>query len=300
MPEHRGDWPEYVKPGARKAFRDMYPELPAQYTKYLNILTSSRMFEEDLVASGLGTAALKPEGANILMDRPQHRGKVTYTHLTHALGYEVTEELWEDDLFGIVVPPGSKDLARSLRDAEERIAAGVFNNAFTTQLTYDGVSLINTAHPTATVNTQSNRPAADVDLSMTALQAALESFMDLENDRELKIHLTPSMLVVPVPSVWIAHELLESEFAPFTADNTKNIVASQGGLSPSVYNYLTDSDSWYILASKGQHQLNFFWRRKPTFDDDFDKKAGVLAFFSKARFSAGATDWRGIYGSTGA
>lgn len=298
----RGDWPDYIKPGARKAFRDSYPELPAQYPALYSVLTSQRAFEEHLVSTGLGTAVLKPEGVDVMMDKPFHRGKVRFDHLTYGLGYEATEEIAEDDLYNIVVPPSSRALGRSIRDTEERIAAGPFNNAFSTQLGYDGVSIINTAHPTATSATQSNRPATDVDLSMTALQAALESFMDMENDRGLKIKLMPRWLVISPANVWLAHELLESEFAPFTADNTKNIVASMGGLTPFVYNYLTDADAWYVIADKGGPEFGFvfFWRRRPTFDDDFDKKAGVLAFYVKARFSVGVTDWRGIYGSSGA
>lgn len=295
----RGDWPDYIKPGARKAFRDHYPELPAQYPTFFTVLPSQRAFEEHLVSVGLGTAVLKPEGVDVMMDKPFHRGKVTASHLTYGLGYEASEEIVEDDLHGVVVPPSSRALGRSLRDTEERVSAGAFNNAFSTQLGYDGVSIINTAHPTATSATQSNRPATDIDLSMAGLQAALEHFMDLEDDRGLKIHLMPSRLVISPSQVWLARELLESEFVPHTADNTKNTVA--GSLTYSVYNYLTDADAWYVMTEKAgpEYGFIFWWRRKPTFDDDFDKKAGVVAFFAKARFSVMITDWRGIYGSSG-
>lgn len=299
MPATRGEWADHIKPGARAAFADEYPELEAQYTQLFNVLTSERAFEDDLVSTGLGTAGQRPEGEPVPTDQPRPRGKVRYTHLGFALGYDVTQEAADDELYGAIVPPSSRFLAAAMRDAEEREAAAIFNNAFSTQQAYDGVSLLNNAHPTLGAGDLANRPATDIDLSVTALQASIERFMDLKTDRGLRIRFNPSRLVHPVSSFWLAREILQSEFKPFTANNEINVLR-QMGLTPFPYQYLTDDDSWYVVSDKANHKLNFFWRERPNMDDDFDKKTRTLTFMIFARFIAGVTDWRGIDGSSGA
>lgn len=298
MPAVRSEWPDHLVPGARRSFASEYKELPAEYPRYFNIESSSRAFEEDLVSTGLGTAALKPETVKIALDKPVPRGKVRYTHVTFGLGYEVSEELKEDELYAAVVPPSSRFLARAMRDTEETQAAAVFNNAFTSQQAYDGVSLIDVAHTTQGAGTLANQPATDIDLSVAALQAGMERFMLLKDDRGLRISLTAAQVVHHPVNYWLAREILGSDKKPFTANNEPNVLGKEG-LVPSTYKYLTDTDSWYLLAAMGQHQLNFFWRRNPRMGDDFDKTAMVLAMFISARFSHGSTDWRGIDGSTG-
>lgn len=300
MPATRPEWADHLVPGARKSFANEYPRLPAEYVQLVNIETSSRAFEEDLVSTGLGTAAEKPEGEEVARDKPVPRGKVKYTHTGFGLGYEVTEELVEDELYGAVVPPSSRFLAAAMRDAEEVTAAAIFNNAFTTQQAYDGVSLINTTHPTVGAGDLANQPAVNIDLSVTALQGSVERFLLLKDDRGLRVRMVPSVVAVHPTNKWLASEILESEFKPFTANNEINAIAREG-LQSFVYRYLTDTDAWYVLASKGMHQINFFWRRRPRFDDEFiSKNAGLQLFFVTARFVAGATDWRGIDGSPGA
>ncbi len=300
MPTSRSDWPEHVKPGARKAFHNEYPQLPAEYPRYFNIETSSRATEFDLVSAGLGTAATVSEGQEIPLDQPIYRGKVTYTHLKYGLGYEATEELKEDDLYKKIVPAASRDLARSMRDTEETQAATVYNLAFTTQQAYDGVSLIDVAHPGAGGGAdQANQPATDIDISVPALQAALERAMLMQDDRGLRIKIQYSQLVHHPNNFWLVREILQSDKKPFTSNNEPNIVGQQG-IEPSTWRYLTDTDAWFLLASKGQHMINFFWRRQPRFRDVFDERAEVLQFLTSMRFSFGATDWRGIDGSTGA
>jgi phage major head subunit gpT-like protein len=298
MPAVRGAFNKEIAPGARKAFADEYKELPAEYTDIFNIETSSKAYEEDLVATGLGVAVEKPETVEVALDVPKHRGSVKYTHLTYGLGYEVSQELVEDDLYGVVTKPSSKYLARSLREAEETLAFNVINLAATTQQAYDGVSLLNASHPIVGGGTLANRPAADVDLSITALQQSVERYMSLTTDRGIKIVMQPAILAVPIQNFWLANEILRSEFKPFTANNEINVLR-QMGMTPVEFRHITDTDSWYTIAPKGQHKLNFFWRRKPQFDDDYDKKRQIALMMITARFIAGVTDWRGIDGSIG-
>lgn len=299
MPAVRAAFNKEIAPGARKAFADEYQDLPAEYVDIFNIETSSKAYEEDLVATGLGVAVEKPETTDVPLDVPKHRGSVKYTHLTYGLGYEVSQELVEDDLYGVVTKPSSKYLARSLREAEETLAFNIVNLAATTQQAYDGVSVLNAAHPLVGGTTLANRPAADIDLSVTALQQSVERYMNLTTDRGIKIVMSPVMLAVPVSNFWLANEILRSEFKPFTANNEINVLR-QMGMTPKEFRHITDSDSWYTLAAKGQHKLNFFWRRKPQFDDDYIKRRQIALMMITARMTAGVTDWRGIDGSIGA
>lgn len=305
----RGAFDDLLVPGANQVFVDDYNELPSFYDSVFNIETSTRAFEDDLVLTGVGIAVEKPEGEEITFDRPKFRGKVRYINTTFGLGYEITREAVEDDLYGALNSQGAANLARSMREAEEVSAASIFNNAFDTVFAYDGISLINTDHPDVFGGTQSNRPAADEDLSVAALKAATERFFDLKTDRGMRISLAPANLIVPSQNWWNAVEILGAPYvtgagnvSPGTGepgDFTPN-VTMQMGLSPFMWRYLTDPDSWYLTAPKAQHRLKWFWRRQPSPASGFDPRAEVSWFGITARFSVGATDWRGIDGSSGA
>jgi hypothetical protein len=298
MPAVRGNFEALITPGAKKAYMDEYNELPAIYPSLLNVETSSQAFEDDLVLTGLPIAVSRAEGTPIPMDRPVFRGRVRYIHTGYGLGYEITREAVEDDLYGKISKPGSQNLARSMREAEEVSAHGLFNNAFTTVQAYDGVSLLNTAHPGVGLNvTFANRPVAAVDLSVPALQASLERFMLLRNDRSLRINMMPTTLLVSVFDWWLAREILESKFEPTTNLNRVNVV--EGILTPVKSPYLTDPDAWFVMAPKGVHKLKMYWRRKPDPVSGFDGRNEVSWFGITARWSNGATDWRGIDGSEG-
>lgn len=297
----RGAFDDLLTPIARRAFVDEYNELEAEYPSFFNIDTSGRAFEEELVLTGLGVAVEKAEGEPIFFDRPKFRGKVRYIHSGFGLGYEITREAVEDDLYKALTSKASTNLARSMREAEEVTGAAVFNNAFTTVQAYDGVSLINTAHPLVqSGQTLPNRPAADEDLSIGALKSATERFFNLQTDRGLPIVLAPRMLVVPLQNWWNAQEVLGAPFFSTGAQGefTPN-VSMQMGLTPTMYRHLTDPDSWYLLADKPRHTLQFFWRRRPDPVNGFDGRAQVAWFGITARFTAGVTDWRGIDGSPG-
>lgn len=305
MPIVRGQFDEFLAPGANRVFIDEYNKLPTFYSQMLNVDSSGRAFEEDLVSTGLGIATTKPEGTNIALDRPAFRGKVRYTHATYALGYEITREAIEDDLYGALVSKGSTNLAQSMHEAVEVVGASIFNNAFSTMLSYDGVPLISTAHPGVGGLTQANRPSPDVDFSSTALQGALEVHMTRQTDRGTRVSLMPTDLWV-APQGWIpALEILKAEFRPNAVggtmgDETPNIIASETGLTPHWNPYLTDADAWFLINKNHPMAGRFYWRRKPENDSEYDKRAQIWWYAISARFSAGTTGWRWIYGSTGA
>ena len=300
MPAFRGSFDDLLAPGAYAVYSDEYEQLPAEYPDLVNVETTERAFEEAIITSGLGTTPQKPEGQDVAVDRPLPVGKVRMAVISYGLGYEVTHEMWQDDLYHAVADPSSRFLAQSGRDTEERMAFAMYNTAFTTQEAWDGVSLINDAHPTVDGSTQANRPNPDAALGIASIQASIERFRLLKNERGLHIRMVPANLLVPTQLEWLADEILGSPHKPFTADNTINVTAGgRIGLTRKTGTYLTSTTAWYITVDKSKHKLKFFWREKPNMDRDFDKKARIAIFMNFFRFGTASFDWRGIDGSTG-
>lgn len=300
MPTVRGDFSALLVPGAKSVYVDAYNALPAQYPTVFNIDTSGRAFEDDLVLTGLGVAVTRAEGEAIAFDRPRYRGKVRYIHAGYGLGYEITREAVEDDQYGALNSSGAKNLALSMRAAEETTGWGIFDGAFTTIMAYDGVSLINTAHPLGDGNTLANQPTAATNISVSALKASLERFWSLTTDRGIKITMVPVMVVVSHMNWWATQEILGAPYLSTGAQGqyTPN-VTEQMGLRPFKTNYLSDTNAWYCLASKAQHKLKWYWRRTPSPESGYDGRRGISWFGQTARWSAGVTDWRGVDGSAG-
>lgn len=308
MPVVRGQWDELLVPGANKVFLDEYPQLPALYPKIFAVDTSGKSYEDDLVATGMPIAVSKPEGEPIAFDRPKYRGKVRYLHAGYGLGYEITREAVEDDVYKALNSKSAANLAWSVREAEEVTAWNIINLSFTTVQAYDGVALCYSAHPTVN-STLANRPGTDEDLSTAALKASMERWWALTTDRGLKIQLLPTTLLVGNANMWAAQEILQTQYITGAAtggevdtivsDRVVNLVGKLG-LTPMRSNYITDDDAWWTLGAKGVHKLKFYWRTKPANVNGLDARRQIFWYGIFARWSSGVTDWRGIDGSTGA
>jgi hypothetical protein len=297
----RGQWAENLAIGAKAYFTDDYQELPATYPQIFDVETSGRAFEDDLVATGMPIVVSRPEGEPIAFDRPQFRGRVRYIHAGFGLGYEITEEAFDDDLYNTLNSKAATNLARSHRETEEIVAANVFNLGFTTVQAYDGVSLFNTAHPGVGI-TQSNR--SDVDLSVAALKAAMERYFNMRTDRNIRINMAPDRILVNHNNWWTLQEILGTQFltaagTPVNSDRMPNVVTNFG-LQPIMWRYLTDNDAWFLLASRAQLALRFYWRKRPMPVDGFEKRTRIFWFGIISRFTAGVTRWQGLDGSAGA
>lgn len=300
MPVVRGAFDKVIAPGALKAFTDEYGQLPAIYPEFMNVAATERAFEEVIITTGLATTPTKPESEEVAMDVPIQIGSLKMTILSYGLGYEVSHEMMADDLYGAVSDPASRFLAASQRDVEERIAHGPLNNAFTTQESYDGVSVINTTHTQNSGTVLANRPASAQALSFTALQASVERFRKLTTERDLKIKMRPTETWVPIELRWLLDEILGSSQKPFTAENTMNVMAGgKVGLTAHDSEYLTSATAWFNFAPKAKHQFHFFWRERPNMGRSFDDKTRDAAFMNFSRFGVVVWDWRGVDGSTG-
>ena len=291
----RGTLSSLLAPGLRKVIFDRYNQYPEQYSTIFRIGSSTRKDETDQTIGGLEAAGSKTEGASISYTSPIEGYEKTYTHATYGMGVRVTEEMYEDEQYGVMKKMAAA-LGRSARYTVETTAASVFNGGFT-NTGPDGYSFFYASHPLLGGSTFANRPSTEVDLSVAALKAGLTQLRKQVDDRNMLIAIKAQMLVVHPNDEWVAKEILNSAQAPYTADNEVNVL--RGALKLVVWDYLTDTDAWFIGCGKVDHEVNFFWRRKiaSQASDDFD--TGDAKFKVTGRWSSGYTDWRGWYGSTG-
>lgn len=297
-----------LAPGLRKIYYDELKERPLEYEAIFNIETSKRKYEDDYQMAGLGTMPQKAEGNAITYDDPLSGNTRRYTHLSWGLGFRITHEAYDDDLYGMLGKKMSSQLAKSARNAQEVHAFSILNGAFAASATasttaaanvFDTYSLCNVAHTRLGGGTQANRSSTDADLSVSSLQAAIDLFEGWTDERGISLVCRPRRLIIPYQTKWIAREILNSTAKPYTANNEINPLMDED-LSFMVSHYLTDSDSWFLIADKGVHSLNFFWREKPRFDNSDDFDTGDAKYKGYQRFIAGVSDWKGVFGSQGA
>jgi phage major head subunit gpT-like protein len=300
MPVYTTNFDELLEPGLRKIYGLAYGEWPTEYDKCFTMNTSKKASEYDLGMTGLGTMPTKPEGQPITYDTAYQGYKQTYTHTTRALGFQVTREMYEDDLYREIAKL-PKELARSARETVEIITANHLNNAFSNTYTgSDGLELCSTLHTTVAAGTYRNELSVAADLDATSLeQALIDIGTQFINDRGLKMAARPMKLIIHPANVWTAEKLLKSTLDPESAYNAVNPGKSSIPQGYMPMHYLTDADAWFILTDV-PNGLNFFWRRRPEFATDNDFDSENAKYKATMRFSSGWTDPRGIFGSPGA
>lgn len=294
----RGAYSHLLAPGFRKIVFETYNEAPLEGNQIVNMQTSNRAYEEDVNMGGFGTLLEKVEGGPIKYEDPTQGLPKRYVWRTYGLGFRITQEMMEDDLYGIVGNKLSRALGRSARHNFELVAAAPFNNAF--DANYYGfeanVPLISTLHATLRGGAAPNRPLADTDLDIVSLQAAVEHFHGLTDESGMRIVYTPRKLIVGVSNMWNAWQLTQNPNQPASPNSDINFIQKEG-LVTHVNHYLNDPDAWFIQAT--QHDVNYFDRRKPTFSNTDDFETGDAKYKLTRRNGSGFGDWRGMYGSPG-
>jgi len=295
-----GNHPKALWPGMHKFWGREYNEHPQEWSQIFDSQSSEKNYEEDAEVTGFGLAPRKAQAAAISYDSESQGATTRYTHVTYGLGYIVTREELEDNLYEIVSKRRIKALAFSVRQTEETVAANVLNRAFNTSYTGgDGKAMIVSDHATL-AGSQSNVLTAAADFSEASLEDLIIQIMQATNSRGLKIKLMPQKLVIPPAVAFDAHRVVKSALQSGTANNDANAVKDMGLVKDIVVNhYLTDSDAWF-LTTNAPNGLIRFNRRSTEFkqDNDFDTENAKAK--STLRFSLGWTDWRGIYGTPGA
>lgn len=286
-------------PGINRWYGKAYSEFPVEYDNIFSTRTSRKNFEEDVSISSFGLAQQKGEGTPVSYDSEQQGFVDRYTHAVFALGFIITKEMVEDDLYDVAGERKAQGLAFSMRQTKEVNGANIINRAFNASYTYgDGVSLINASHPNVAGGTWANQIATAADLSEAALEQACIDIGKYTNDRGLRIAVQPSKLIIPVDLEFEAKKILQTEYEVGTNNNTKNIVRTRFDKGLVMNHYLTDTDAWFIITNV-PNGMTYFERRSDSFSNDSDFDTDNAKFKATARYSFGCSDKRAIYGSAG-
>jgi len=289
-------------PGLNALFGLEYAKYGEEHKEIYETETSERSFEEETKLSGFSAAPVKNEGSAIAYDNAQEAWTARYNHETIAMGFSITEEAVEDNLYDSLSARYTKALARGMSYTKQVKAAFVLNNAFNSGVTYgDGVTLCSTAHPLISGGTNSNRPSTAADLNETSLENAVIQIAAWTDERGLLIAAKPKKLIIPPALQFVATRLLETELRVGTADNDINAIKNNGSIPGgySINNFLTDTNAWFLLTDVPNGLKHFV--RSPlanSMDGDFD--TGNVRYKARERYSFGVSDPLGIYGSPGA
>jgi hypothetical protein len=288
-------------PGLNALFGMEYERYGEEHKEIYETESSERSFEEETKLSGFSAAPVKNEGSAIQYDNAQEAWTARYTHETIGMGFSVTEEAMEDNLYDSLSSRYTKSLARAMAYTKQVKGAYVLNNAFNTAVTYgDGVTLCNTAHPLISGGVNSNRPTTAADLNETSLENAVIQIAGWTDERGLLIAARPKKLIVPPQLMFVATRLLETELRVGTTDNDINALKNNGSIPEGyrVNHFLTDTNAWFLMSDVPNGLKHFV--RTPlstSMDGDFD--TGNVRYKARERYSFGVSDPLGIFGSPG-
>lgn len=291
-----------LRPGVHQWFGTSYKRYDTEYDKIFEVLSSSMNFEQDVSIHGFGLASVKPEGSPIAFDVMQQGPKINYQHITYGLGFILTREAIEDNLYMQLAKSQSEALALSMKQTKEIVAANVLNRAFTSGYTgYDGVVLCSTAHVPSRGGAYSNAFSSSMDLSEDSLEQALITIAGLTDEAGLKMQAMGRKLIIPKELQFDAQRILKSDERTGTADNDINVISSQGYMPDGMFidHYLTDTDAWFVKTDVA-NGLRMFQRRDLMIDNDTQFDTDNVRYKATERYSVGWTDPRGIFGSAGA
>ena len=289
-------------PGLNALFGMEYSRYGEEHTEIYESETSERSFEEETKLSGFGQAPVKDEGAAIAYDNAQEAFTARYNHETIALGFSLTEEAVEDNLYDTLSARYTKALARSMANTKQVKAANVLNNGFSGGPTGgDGVTLFSTAHPLVSGGTNSNTQTTAADLNESSLENAVIQIAAWTDERGLLIAAKPRKLIIPPSLQFVATRLLDTELRTATADNDINAIKTNGAIPEgyAINHYLTDTDA-YFLTTDVPNGLKHFVRTPLTTSMDGDFDTGNVRYKARERYSFGWSDPLGMWGSQGA
>jgi len=288
-------------PGLNALFGLEYARYGEEHKEIFETETSERSFEEETKLSGFSAAPVKNEGSAIAYDNGQEVFTARYTHETIALGFSLTEEAIEDNLYDSLSARYTKALARAMSYTKQTKAAAVLNNGFNTSYPGgDGQPLFSASHPIVSGGTNSNTPSTQVDLNETSLEAAVIQIAAWTDERGLLIAAKPKKLVIPPSLMFVATRLLETELRVGTSDNDINAIKNNGAIPEgyTVNHFLTDTNGWF-LTTDVPNGLKHFVRTPMNTGMDGDFDTGNVRYKARERYSFGWSDPLGMWGSSG-
>jgi len=289
-------------PGLNALFGLEYARYGEEHKEIYETETSERSFEEETKLSGFSAAPVKNEGSAIAYDNAQEAWTARYTHETIAMGFSITEEAIEDNLYDSLSSRYTKALARAMAYTKQVKAAAVLNNGWASTVTYgDGQPLFSTSHPLVSGGTNSNTPSTQADLNETSLENAVIQIAAWTDERDLLIAARPRKLIVPPNLQFVATRLLETELRVGTNNNDINAIKNNGSIPEgyTINHFLTDTNAWFLTTDVPNGMKHFV--RTPlanSMDGDFD--TGNVRYKARERYSFGWSDPLGMYGSQGA
>ena len=288
-------------PGLNALFGLEYARYGEEHKEIYEVETSERSFEEETKLSGFSAAPVKAEGSAIAYDNAQEAFTARYNHETIALGFSITEEAIEDNLYDSLAARYTKGLARAMSYTKQVKAAATLNNGFSAQYAGgDGVALFSTAHPLVNGGVNSNTPATQADLNETSLENAVIQIAAWTDERGLLIAAKPRKLVIPPALQFVATRLLETELRVGTNNNDVNALKNNGSIPEgyTINHFLTDTNAWF-LTTDVPNGLKHFVRTplQNSMDGDFD--TGNVRYKARERYSFGWSDPLGVFGSSG-
>jgi hypothetical protein len=289
-------------PGLNALFGLEYDRYGEEHKEIYETESSDRSFEEETKLSGFANAPVKNEGAAIAYDNAQEAFTSRYNHVTIALGFSLTEEAVEDNLYDSLSARYTKALARSMANTKQVRAANVVNNGFNAAYTGgDGVPLFSAAHPLVSGGTNSNTQDTPADLSETSLENAVIQIAAWTDERGLLIAAKPRKLVIPPALQFVATRILETQLRVGTADNDINAMYTNSSIPEgyTVNHYLTDTNGFY-LTTDVPNGMKHFERTALTTSMEGDFDTGNVRYKARERYSFGWSDPLGMWGSPGA
>ena len=293
--------PKALWPGVKAWWGQVYNEHQTEYTDLFDTDSSDKAYEEDVQLTGFGLAPTQTQGAGVSYDSEIQGFTTRYTHVAYGLGYIVTREEQDDNLYMEVSKRRSGALAMSFRQTKENVAANVYNRAFSgTYLGGDGVALCSTAHPNATGGTFANKPTTDADLSEASLEDAVIAIMGYQNDRGLLIQVMPQSLHIARQEHFNANRILKSVYQSGTANNDINVLMATNAFPKGIKlnHYFTSPHAWF-LRTNIQDGMKYYERVGISFDQDNDFDTMNVKAKGYERYSFGWSDPRAVYGVNG-
>jgi hypothetical protein len=288
-------------PGLNALFGLEYAKYGEEHKEIFDTESSDRSFEEETKLSGFQAAPVKDEGSAIAYDNAQEAWTARYTHETIAMGFSITEEAIEDNLYDSLSSRYTKALARAMAYTKQVKGAAILNGAFAGVTYGDGKVLCTTDHPLVSGGVNSNEPATAADLNETSLEAAVIQIAAWTDERGLLIAARPKKLIIPPALQFVATRLLETELRVGTADNDLNAIKTNGSIPDgyTINHYLTDTNAWF-LKTDTPDGLKHFTRAALTTGMDGDFDTGNSRYKARERYSFGVSDPLGVFGSPGA
>lgn len=295
----RGTFPHWMRPENMRTLMGSYDQLdnlvPPSAERYFHVEKTDNPFEVGMGYILPGPARQRTEGGRSNFDTLRPGRVMAYLFPAWELAIGITKEAQADDKKNRLVPLIQRAIHRSMIEAKEESAAGMFNDAFTyVGWESDGVSLANAAHPLIQPfgSTWSNAHPTGAALSQTSLDAAVLSLRTLRNDS--------GILMAEMEPVFI-------DCHPLIAQDAERLIGTERSLG----NNWNDTNPYFKkmqvrwnarFAYQGRwsvratnHSWMWFDRVDTEYDAYTDDAGRTLVQRVYARWGRGCDDPRGTY-----